>query len=149
MSSDDISFQKHFKKVIIIFHSDIRVTTLIIKICTGNFLEQTKGVQKCCPQVIHTACVSKRCTTCVTSPSLLTVFSTCLPGTHEQQCTPLRVTSYVMMTKFYSCQKWDNIRNGVHMFESTICTFMQTQLRWQPHLAMEVCEGEQPLCVKI
>jgi len=36
------------------------------------------------------------------------------------------------------------------MFESTICTScMQTPLCWQPHLAMEVCEGEQPLYVKI
>lgn len=115
-----------------------------------SFSRTNKRCSKMLPQLIHTACVSKRYTTCVTSPSLLSVFSACLPVTHEQECTPLRVISYVMMTNSYSCQKWDNIRNGVRMFESTIRTScMQTPLCWQPHLAMEVCEGEQPLYVKI
>jgi len=36
------------------------------------------------------------------------------------------------------------------MVESTICTScMQTPMCWQPHSAMKVCEGEQPLYVKI
>jgi hypothetical protein len=36
------------------------------------------------------------------------------------------------------------------MVESTICTScMQTPMCWQPLPAMEVCEGEQPLCENI
>lgn len=104
MPSDDISFQKHFKIVIIIFHSDIWVTTLAIKICTDNFLEQIKGVKKCCPKsyIQH---VSARGVQLITSPSLFTstVFSMCPPVTHEHVCTHLRVTSYVM-TNFFAAQ---------------------------------------------
>lgn len=105
MSSDDISFQKHFKIVIITFHSDIWFTTLTIKICTGNFLEQIKGVQNCYLKsyIQH---VSARGVQLVISPSLLTltVFSMCPPVTHEHVRTHLTITSYVMMTNFFTAQ---------------------------------------------
>jgi hypothetical protein len=132
MSSDDISFQKHFKTVIIIFHSDIWVTTLTIKICTSNCLEQIKRCSKMLSQVIRTACVSKRCTTChITIPSHCNCILYMYPVTHEHERTHLRVTWYVMMTNFFYRPKWDNMWNGVHMFESTLCTScMQMPLCW-------------------